>query len=357
MSRFPFAWRRPWKRRRQSGASLGEDMGEDVMYRAEASTLVEAIIGRLDEAYVFPDRAAQAVSLLRARLAAGAYDLPVGPDLCDRLSADLFEACGDKHLRLIWHEAAEASQDEAQLVAGLRELFRVENYGVHRVERLPGNVGVIALTVIPDAASAGPAIGAAMQLVQHTHALILDLRDARGGAPDGVAYLCSFLFAGEPVHLSDIVEGPHGPTRQFWTAAYVPGSRYSDRPVYVLTSATTFSGGEELAYDLQALGRATVVGEVTRGGAHPSAVLSLGERVELRLPVARTVNPVTGTNWEVVGVQPDEQVAADAALGVAHRAALRTIADDAAAPEASRAEARKLLATPQSWPSSVISGS
>ncbi|MGI8691709.1 MAG: S41 family peptidase [Geodermatophilaceae bacterium] len=39
--------------------------------------------------------------------------------------------------------------------------------------------------------------------------------------------------------------------------------------MYVLTSGATFSGGEALAYDLQQLGRATVVGERTRGGAHP----------------------------------------------------------------------------------------
>ncbi len=315
--------------------------------RAEASNLVEAIVGRLSEAYVFPDRAEKAAGLLRANLAAGAYDQPIGPDLCDRLSADLLVACADKHLRLIWHEAAEASQDDAQLVAGLRERFRRENYGIHRVELLPGNVGIIELTLIPEAADAGAAITAAMQLVQHTDALILDLRSALGGAPDGVAYLCSFLVTGEPVHLNDLIDGPRGPTRQFWTASYVPGPRYPARPVYVLTSATTFSGGEELAYDLQALGRATVIGEVTRGGAHPSTVVSLSAHVELRLPVARAVNPVTGTNWEGVGVQPDQRVSAEAALAVAHRTALQEIADDPGLPGASRVEARHLLSTAQ----------
>ena len=190
-------------------------------------------------------------------------------------------------------------------MAGLAELFRLENHGLRRVERLPENLGLIELTVIPPAASAGDAIAAAMRLVEHTQGLILDARAARGGSPDGVAFLCSFLFPDGDVHLGDIVEGPAGPARQYWTSAYLPAPRYLDRPVYVLTSASTFSGGEELAYDLQALGRATIVGEVTRGGAHPSEVVSLTEHVELRLPVARTVNPVTGGNWEGVGVQPD----------------------------------------------------
>jgi C-terminal processing protease CtpA/Prc len=226
-------------------------------------------------------------------------------------------------------------------------MFRLENHGIRRVERLPGNVGVVELTLIPEASAAGPAITAAIQLVQHTHALILDLRGARGGAPDGVALLCSFLFDEEQVHLNDIIEGPHGPTRQYWTAAYVPGPRYSSRPVYVLTSANTFSGGEELAYDLQALGRATVIGEVTRGGAHPVQPLPLSEHVELRLPVARSVNPITGGNWEGVGVQPDVQVPSGDALDVARRAALGANADDSGVPDTSRAEARQLLGAPR----------
>lgn len=292
----------------------------------EHSGLVETLIQRLGESYPFPDRAADAERLLRARLADGEYALPLGPAFCERVSADLLVACRDKHLRLIWHESQEESQDEAALIAALAEQFRLENQGLRRVERLPGNLGRIDFTLIPPLSSAGEAIAAAMRLVQHTHALILDARDARGGSSDGVAFLCSYLFPDGDVHLGDIVEGPSGPSRQYWTSAYLPGPRYLDRPVYVLTSASTFSGGEELAYNLQALGRATIVGEVTRGGAHPSEVVSLTEHIELRLPVARAINPVTGANWEGVGVQPDILAPAADALDVARRAALERIA-------------------------------
>lgn len=242
----------------------------------EASTLVEAIIEKLTTYYIFPGRAAQAGTLLRANLAAGVYQTLAGPDLCDRLSADLFATCADKHLRLIWHESARASQDEDHLVAALRERCRLENNGIRHVEQLPGNIGLVEITIIPEAALAAETITATLRLVQYTYALILDLRGALGGAPDGVAFFNSFFFADGEVHLSDMVEGgPQEVTRQFWTASYVPGPRYTDRPVYILASARTFSGAEALAYDLQALKRATVVGEVTHGGAHPSLVLSL----------------------------------------------------------------------------------
>jgi C-terminal processing protease CtpA/Prc len=286
-----------------------------------AASLVDAVIARLTESYVFPDRSERAAVLLRSRLDDGAYDLALGAALCDLISADLFSVTDDKHLRLIWHDDVEASGDEAQLVAALREMIRSENNGVRRVERLPGNIGLLALTIIPEATSGGESLNAAMVLVQHTHALIVDLRATRGGSPEGVAQLASYFFADADTRLSDFVEGPNGPTRQYWTVGHLPGPRYLARPVYVLTSATTFSGGEALAYDLQALGRVTVIGETTRGGAHPSEVVSLTAHIELRLPVARAVNPITGSNWESVGVQPDIPAQASDALEVALAAA------------------------------------
>src|SRR5262245_55754414 len=297
-----------WSRRGQMAAS------------ADTTALVEQLVARLNDGYVFPDRAARAAEVLRARCEQGAYAEASGPELCDRISSDLLRACEDKHLRLIWHDTPPAAPDRARLHEELRAQARHENYGVRRVELCVDNVGVIELTIVPEASSGGPTLSAAMQLVSNTAGLILDLRSTRGGSPEGVAFLSSYLFPDGEVHLSDFIEGPDGPTRQYWTYAYVPGPRYIGRPVYVLTSAATFSGGEALAYDLQALGRAAVVGERTRGGAHPSVMVPLTGQIELRLPVARSVNAVTGANWEGVGVRPDIAVPAVHALTAALQA-------------------------------------
>lgn len=86
------------------------------------------------------------------------------------------------------------------------------------------------------------------------------------------------------------------------------------QPVFVLTSAATFSGGEELAYDLQVLKRATIVGETTAGAANPGGPIPLGDRFVVFLPTGQGVNPVSGTGWEGVGVKPD--IAADATVAV-----------------------------------------
>ena len=82
----------------------------------------------------------------------------------------------------------------------------------------------------------------------------------------------------------------------------------------MLTSAHTFSAAEAFAYDLQALRRATIVGETTGGGAHPASEGLLGDHFAISVPWGNSINPITGTNWEGVGVVPDIKVSADEAL-------------------------------------------
>jgi C-terminal processing protease CtpA/Prc len=161
-----------------------------------------------------------------------------------------------------------------------------------------------------------------MELVTGTYALIIDLRRNHGGSPDGVAFWCSYLFPGGGVHLSNIFHADTGETRQFWSLAYVPGDRYLDRPVYLLTSHETFSGGEDFCYTLQAQGRAEVIGETTGGGAHPTRMVPISLTVAVAVPFARSVNPVTGTNWQGTGVVPDIAVPAVQAYDVAYAKAL-----------------------------------
>ncbi|MFF5448676.1 S41 family peptidase [Streptomyces sp. NPDC012888] len=295
----------------------------------------EQIIGqaldRIRAGYVFPEKAMELDAAIRRRAAAGEYDALDGPALCETVTAHFQEVCPDKHLRLLWSDRPQSlePQDQDEGRAAFAALLRTENQGVRRVERLDGGIGLIDLTRIATADGGAAAIGAAMQLVAHSPALVLDLRDCLGGSPEGAAMWCSYFFTDDQVHLNDMHERANGETRQFWTLPYLPGPRYPDRPVYVLTSATTFSGGEDVAYTLQAHGRAVVVGETTRGGAHPTARHPVTEHVLVTVPAARAVNAVTGTNWEGVGVQPDVAVPGDRALEVALKAALEHLGADA----------------------------
>jgi len=226
----------------------------------------------------------------------------------------------------------------------MRRMGRLDNFGIRQVERLDGNVGYLDVRRVAVPANAGPAIGAAMELVAGTYALIIDLRHNGGGAPEGVVFWCSYLLDERPTHLNDIFHADTGETRQFWALPYVPGTRYPDRPVFVLTSGRTFSGGEDFAYTLQALGRATVVGETTGGGAHPTRGFPISAAVHIGIPFARSVNPVTGTNWQGTGVVPDVPADAEQAYDVAYARALEKVLtmDDVPPPIAD--DAREALA-------------
>src|SRR6185437_15541970 len=134
-----------------------------------------------------------------------------------------------------------------------------------------------------------------------------------------VAFIASYLWDHEPVQLTSL-RHRGGDTTQSWTVPYVPGRRFGrHRPLYVLTSGTTFSGGEQLAYDLHQLGRATLIGERTRGGANAREAFRLAAHLEATIPVASSVNPRSGTNWEGVGVTPDVEVPAAEAEATAYR--------------------------------------
>jgi len=176
-------------------------------------------------------------------------------------------------------------------------------------------------------------IAALMSQVADADALVIDLRSNHGGSPDTVALVASYLFDETPVHLNDMFRRDTGYTAQSWTSRELRGTRFgSKKPVYVLTSRDTFSGGEEFAYDLQALRRATIVGETTGGGAHPMEPYLLDQWFQMRVPWGRPINPITKTNWEGVGVVPDVQVPAADALAQAHRRALDDIAGSVRSP-------------------------
>jgi len=300
---------------------------------AEREQAIKGAIAKLNENYVFPDVAKKMGDAVAARAAKGEYaSITSAKALADKLTADFREVSKDKHLHMEYDAAGlpDDQQDNGgddTSVAEERELMARVNFGFEKVERMRGNVGYIDIRGFVPPVFGGETATAAMSFVANTDALIIDLRQNGGGTPAMVAYVLSYLFD-EPVHVNDIYTRTTDETRQWWTTASVAGLKFGGRkPVYVLTSSRTFSGGEELAYDVKNLKRATLIGETTGGGAHPVRPFKVSQHFAIGVPFARAINPVTKTNWEGVGVAPDISVPADSALDKAYRMAIENLRD------------------------------
>ena len=163
-----------------------------------------------------------------------------------------------------------------------------------------------------------------MQSLATTDALIIDLRACRGGDPVMVALVASWLFEGRPRHWNDLLRRTAEGTTEMWTVAWLPGARYADKPVYVLTAQRTFSAPESLAYELQQTRRATIVGEATGGERTRALGFPIDDRFAIFIPLSRYVSATSGGDWEGVGVKPDVECEAAAALERAHHEGLRS---------------------------------
>jgi hypothetical protein len=312
----------------------------------EMVSVVEEVITLIETHYLYPDVAAAVSLTLTAGLAEGRY-LPDQMGLAEAVTADLQSVSGDKHLRLIYHGVPiperEVGSDAAEY-AEFKQWAEQTCHGITRVERLGANIGYLNIQpVLFPTTISGDAITAAMSLLASTEALIMDLRQCIGGDPATSAWLCSYLFGEEPVQLTGLHEPKLNRTTQAWTLPFVPGPRFGPlKPVYVLMSSTTFSGGEHISYDLQQLARATIIGERTKGGANAREGFRVHAHLEATIPVARGVNPISGTNWEGTGVTPDIEVPAEHARRYAYQLALAHVAT---LPGSIAAEARQALAT------------
>lgn len=285
---------------------------------ADRRETIDEIARLLEARYVDPDKGRRLAALLR-RAKGQWQDVADGPMLAKALTGWLRQAWGDGHFAVEYSAdpiPADGGED-AFLEAEIARYYGAQvNHGVQKIERLDGNIMLIDLRVFPPPAFGGDVIAAMMTVAAQGDALIIDLRKNGGGMETVDMIVGQLVPGGSP--LSGSFDRPSGKTTAHVSPAPPEGRRFGDtKPVYILTSKRTFSAAEALAYDLQALKRATIVGEVTGGGANPFEYRRVHPHFALSLPEKRSVNPVTGTNWQDVGVKPDVAVPADEALETA----------------------------------------
>jgi len=308
-------------------SSSDQDMKIDAALRR---AVVDTLCDRVERYYVFPDRAKIASKAIRKRYNAHEYDrITSAMEFADSLTAHLQAAVPDLHLRAHYrHEPIPVDtgddQPDSTEAAHEADFNRRINYGFEKIERMPGNVGYLDLRGFSvDPAGQATAV-AAMNFLANTDALIIDLRRNGGGSPRIIATLLTyFTKPDDRLLINRFYHRENNETNEYWTSPYVPGPRYTGKPIYVLISNRTGSAAEEFAYDVQTHKLGTVVGAVSAGGANPGGVYRLNEHFAAFIATGRAINPVTKTNWEGVGVQPDTVTTGGEAVRAAYTMALQ----------------------------------
>lgn len=280
-------------------ARLGDELKKQTI--SNIATLVA-------DNYVFPDIAQKTGSYLLKQFEQGFFSNITDPDSFSvALTRTLQSVNHDKHMRVRFNRTG-------GMRPGVPRNSAEGADGIAGIQWLEGNAGYIKLNQFHDLDIVKNRIDSCMEAMSGAAAIIFDLREMRGGRPGTVQYLCSYFFK-QHVALTSIYDRGTNQTTSYSTVA-VKGRRLLKMPVYVLTSTKTFSAGEAFCYELQARKRGLIVGETTAGGANPGRVFTVNDSFTIFIPTGKAIHPVTKTNWEGTGVQPDVRSSAADALSL-----------------------------------------
>lgn len=292
--------------------------------------IVNKLISEVNDGYIFTETAKKIEQSLRDSINNNSYDnINYQSEFAAVLTAQLINISNDQHFRVNYFPESipyaitnpeDISPDDRERINNY-EISK--NFGFKSVKKLKGNIGYIELASFMNPANASQTVASVFNKLSRTKALVIDLRNNPGGSPYMVQLISSYLLDEPSVLLNKIYWRKRQKTDEFWTLSFLEGKRYLNKPVYILTSNYTFSAAEEFAYNLQQLKRAVVIGEVTGGGAHPVNFVQLSDHLGISLPMGTSINPITNTNWEGIGVIPDIQAPRENALKVAKKLAMK----------------------------------
>lgn len=283
----------------------------------ERAASIDGIVHILNQQYVFPETALKVSKVLLQQEQSGALaDITSQEQFADKVGDLMRQYSGDGHLNLAL--IAEQGGVSHRLIE--TEERKINNFAFEQARILPGNIGYLKLHKFWQAEEAHKVGHAALVFLSHSDHIVIDLRDSGGGSPELVQYLISH-FVPEGTLLWDLLDRNGKSTEQIRSLAVPDSELLKTKPLYILQSKELVSAGEFFSYTLQQLGRAVVIGETSAGLAHYTGAAQVNDWLFVRIPMYRPINPVTGTNFEGVGVEPNIKVTAEMALYTALRLA------------------------------------
>ncbi|OXG04427.1 peptidase S41-like protein [Flavobacterium araucananum] len=309
---------------------------ELVLTEVNKKQIIDSLIQQLEEFYIRPNAIGEIKKKLNENYKKGSYKDVVKPnEFAGKLTTDLIEVSKDLHFGVRydpeWTEDQQKKGDkETQKKIKAQELAEAKkkNFGFQQTRILEGNIGYLQFDYFEDPAIASETAAAAMQFLNNTDALIIDLRKNNGGAMEMGQFLSSYFYSGKelPLYKYYYYEKNRKKTeREMWLLPSVPGKRLEDIDIYILTSAITFSAAEWMSYSLQNLKRVTIVGEKTAGGAHPVDRKVLPNGFAVNIPFGEVKDPITNQDFEGKGVIPDVLCKSEEAVNTSHLLALQKL--------------------------------
>ncbi len=289
---------------------------QDTSYTKEyKEKVIKSISQLMNDFYVFPEVAKLTEEHLKAQFLEGYFDqFDNDESLAAALTKSVQSINKDKHMRIRSNQpymTPEKSQERiVEEHLARMDRSRKSNAGFKTVKILEGNVGYMDLRGFAGMESGKEVADAYMKLMSRTDAIIIDLSKNGGGSPNMVQYLCSYFF-NQKLLLNSLYWREGNRTQEYWTLDEVGGLRMHDIPLFIITSERTFSAAEEFSYNMQTQKRATLVGQTTGGGANPGGTKRINDNLSVFIPTGKAINPITKTNWEGVGVIPDEETSTE----------------------------------------------
>ncbi|WP_108805583.1 S41 family peptidase [Aquimarina sp. Aq107] len=311
--------------------SNGQEQIPIPVSKKETKAVVNSISKLVNKYYVSLEVGKQMSDLIISNNKSGVYKNITDPNkLAAQLTNDLRSINGDLHMNVSLHSPS-GTVKENKVSKNIDTKGTWSNYGFQEIKVLDGNIGYLKISHFTNWNSfeeAKKVINSSFLFLQNTDALILDVRNNRGGFEEIVAYLISYLFDEGPIHLSDYYRRYENKRVGIYTSKDIPGKKLPNIPVYVLVNDQSASAAESLAYMLKHLKRATIIGETTMGAGNGAMTHKINERFSVSISSETTINAVTQTSFEQVGVIPNIKTSSEEAFNKSYFLALNYLKEN-----------------------------